>query len=916
MSRKKQSKSAPAPHYDIDQVRAYARHRWPEILQALCGISPDLLTGEHCPCPRCGGTDRFRFSDMDGNGSAICNQCLKDAGDGFAVVQHYTGKKFAEVLAMVAEYLGIAPSERPAGKSSGKQYNRNTPADPAESLEFLPWAEGFTGNDMAARIWCTWKRPVTLAAIKAVGGLIAKHQGIEVIAIPVWGESLDAAPPVGYVLYNLTGGTLPRKAKNKETGRWEVVEELKVKLAAGSKPGIICDLARLRSARVVAKVEGPSDCLGLLSLDDLPDDVCPLATANGAGEKPAAWMLDLLAGPEDNRRDAAWVIHDADLPGQSGATGYTDEKTGSFRPGWCNYLAPLLPTRNVALPFEVVETHGQDLRDFLTLGSTEELPVVAAYTDLLALVENAEVIPAGDSAALALTTLADLSSPDTDTVLEEDDDPHYLARVNLARYASLSNGGCIRYWREQFYTWKPCRACYRVIHRDEFSAKVTSSIKAEFNRQWLTAYSLWKAADPDSRSDEPPKARKVTSHLVKNVVAACASLTLIPSSVELSTWIEDDPATAKPIRERRPYIAMLNGVINIDDLLDVDSESDPVLPHSPHWFSTVRLPYEFKADAECPRWLSFLDKSLQGDINRISILQEWAGYCLTPDTSYQKFLAMEGEGGNGKSVFMAGLQAMLGAENCSHIGLERFAGDSFDAGETFGKLVNICADVGEIDKLAEGNLKSFTSGDVMSFKRKFLGNLTAKPTARLILSFNNRPRFSDRSQGVWRRMLLIPWLVQIKPTERVLGMDSAEWWQQTGELPGIFNWALKGLYRLRMQKQFSHSDLVSEAIQDYQDEANPVRTYLKENFEYGRGFVRCKDAYKFYMDWAVDSGHRPMNDRTFGKEFHRMFPNAERKYGGSRGNRFWYYHEIKFSQDEINGKTTPQENFLEGGFDD
>lgn len=905
MSRTK--KPARAPHYDIEYVRAAAARQWVAIITSIAGIDPDSLSGKPCPCPKCGGNDRFRFTNMHDGGSSICNQCFRAGGDGFATLTWLTGRKFGEVLALVADYLGIAPTEQPA-KSNGKggksaSYNKHAPIDPAESLEFVEWDAPYDGNDMLARVWCTWKEPVSIDAVKAVGGRIAKYQGRhDVIALPIWGEELDAAAPVGWCLYNLTGGELPRVEKNKETGKWETVELLKVKLTHGSKPGIIADLSRLKTARVVVKVEGPSDLLGLLSLADLPGDHAVLTNANGAVEKPAEWMLRLIAGqPADGEvnecntislRDSALVIHDADIPGQNGAIGYQDTARNEYRPGWATQLAPRIPTRNVSLPFEIAETHGKDLRDFLNMPST--------FVDLQALINNAELVP-GDKAVPADNEPAKSA---TETVMEEDDDPHYLARVNLERYATLSGGGKIRYWREQFYTWKPARACYRVIHRDEFSAKVTSSIKAEFDRQWAEAYERYrewqKSASYNADADKgPPKAHKVTNHLVKNVIAATASLVLVPSSVELMTWLEGSA------REQRPYIAMLNGVIDIDKLLSDADEDECILSHSPNWFSTVRVPYRFDPEAKCPRWDAFLEKSLEQDPERIKILQEWAGYCLTPDTSYQKFLAMEGEGGNGKSVFMAGLQAMLGGENCEHIGLERLIGGDFDVGQTFGKLANFCADVGEIDKLCEGNLKSFTSGDTISAKRKFLGNLKFRPTARLLLSFNNRPRFSDRSQGVWRRMLLIPWRVQIAPQDRVLGMDQPEWWERTGELPGMFNWALIGLHRLRAQRRFTSSALITEAIEDYQDESNPARSFLREYFEEATNTsIKTSVVYHFYCRWAESTGHRPMNERTFGKEVKRTFPNTERKKLGNRQQRYHSYTGLNFNTDEILGEQT------------
>lgn len=848
--------------YDIEYVRAAAARQWPAILSALGGIDPDLLDGEHHPCPKpgCGGTDRFRFTNRNDSGSCLCNQCFNgsQASDGFAALQWLTGWKFVDALKAVAEWLGIAPTEAP--RSTGR--GNGPTANPAEHLAFEEWDEA---NSMLAAAWCLWKEPINVAAIKAAGGRIARYRKqYSVLALPVWGKKLDAEKPVGWVLYNLAGGTLPKYAKNNATGKWEISEWVKVKLTAGSQPGVITDLARLRTARVAIKVEGPSDLLAVLSLADLPDDHAAITNANGAGERPADWMLDLFAS-----KDAAWVVHDADQPGQAGAIGKTDEKTQQFRPGWANYLAARIPTKNVVLPFEVVETHGQDLRDYINQPAT--------FADLQQIAAAAETIASGATVG--------------SQVLEAEDDPHRLARVNLEKYAELTGGGTLRYWRDEWYTWKPDRACYQKIVPGDLRAKIGSSVKAEFDRLNLIE-------QKETEKGELPTARKVTTHLVTNVVNAMAGMQIVPYSVEPMTWLSESGE-----RSQHNFVAVRNGILDLDRLLA--DEDDCILQHSPNWFSTVCLPYDFDPTAQCPRWDAFLEKSLESDYDRINILQEWAGYCLMPDTSQQCFLAMEGEGGNGKSVFMAGLQAIVGPRNCSNIGLECLARDGYDASETYGKLVNICADVGEIDKISEGNLKSFTSGDVMSFRRKFLGVLTVKPTARLVLAFNKRPRFHDPTDGVWRRMLLVPWRIRINEADRIYGMDSIDWWNRSGELSGMFNWALRGLFRLRSQGKFTKSQLVAEAVEDYKDEANPSQVFLKENFEPNdSNTVESAAVYSFYLKWAEKNGYRPMNERTFGKEVKRVFPRSERKKSGTRTGRYYVYQGIAFSQEEICGEKT------------
>ena len=48
-------------------IKATAQYRWPEIHAAL-GIDQRYLKNKHQPCPACGGKDRFRYDDKDGNG--------------------------------------------------------------------------------------------------------------------------------------------------------------------------------------------------------------------------------------------------------------------------------------------------------------------------------------------------------------------------------------------------------------------------------------------------------------------------------------------------------------------------------------------------------------------------------------------------------------------------------------------------------------------------------------------------------------------------------------------------------------------------------------------------------------------------------------------------------------------------------
>jgi hypothetical protein len=79
-------------YFDAREVLDAARGRWVQVLGGL-GVRTELLTGRHGPCPGCGGNDRFRFDDKDGEGTFLCSQGGGGllTGNGLTLLQHCTG---------------------------------------------------------------------------------------------------------------------------------------------------------------------------------------------------------------------------------------------------------------------------------------------------------------------------------------------------------------------------------------------------------------------------------------------------------------------------------------------------------------------------------------------------------------------------------------------------------------------------------------------------------------------------------------------------------------------------------------------------------------------------------------------------------------------------------------------------------
>jgi putative DNA primase/helicase len=92
-----------------------ARGRWHQIMPEL-GIDARFLKKKNGPCPMCGGKDRWRFSDLGGNGTWWCNHC--GGGGGVALAMQYTGLPFKEVARRIETIIGDAPVALPRTERS------------------------------------------------------------------------------------------------------------------------------------------------------------------------------------------------------------------------------------------------------------------------------------------------------------------------------------------------------------------------------------------------------------------------------------------------------------------------------------------------------------------------------------------------------------------------------------------------------------------------------------------------------------------------------------------------------------------------------------------------------------------------------------------------------------------------------
>jgi putative DNA primase/helicase len=303
------------------------------------------------------------------------------------------------------------------------------------------------------------------------------------------------------------------------------------------------------------------------------------------------------------------------------------------------------------------------------------------------------------------------------------------------------------------------------------------------------------------------------------------------------------------------------------------------LPPDPNYFNLSALAVAPDVAAEHPAWDQFLAETFGENPAAVSLVQEAFGYCLWPDCRYEKLFIFHGQGKTGKSTLVGVLAALLGEQNVSAISLDRLAG-RFDLSGLIGRMANIIFDASEVERSAEGTLKALVSGEPVPVEQKHLPVQTMRLTAKQIIVTNMLPRFHDTSDGLWRRIILLPF-PNVCPADR---RDPCLKARLTGELSAIAGWALRGLERLLSQGGFTPLDGGELLAADYRRESNPVALFLDDFCQTDpEGRVARRELYRAYRTWVAENGFAPLSVTRFNREVRALHPQPEQEVRDGRG---------------------------------
>lgn len=410
----------------------------------------------------------------------------------------------------------------------------------------------------------------------------------------------------------------------------------------------------------------------------------------------------------------------------------------------------------------------------------------------------------------------------------------------------------LRNWRGNWYSYQA--GAYTELPEGDFEADLTAFIQYHYS------------------NTIPRISQSILNDVALNLRSSL--LCNIPATANCPSWLSGtEPAEG--------WLTMRNCLFNI-----ITGEQRA---HTPKLFSLYRLDYDYLPDATCPRWMQYLKEVQPETPENIGQIQKMFGLSTLPDTKFNIFFILFGEGGTGKSVSLYILTKTVGEVNCCCIPLLRLA-EKFSLYPLTTKLLNVVGESPYQTKFnelagAENRLKEITDGGLIDIERKMKEPYSARVTARCVFATNNLPLFSDRSNGVWDRLRIIPFDTVIRGSERE---NNALRQELEAELPGVFNWALEGLKSLSGLRQFPDVPKSKELKEEHRGICDHERVFLHEFYAFGIGAKNeTREVFEHYRNWMKNNGYNSMGEARFSQSVKRVFPKVFKEKLKVDAKHYW-----------------------------
>lgn len=371
----------------------------------------------------------------------------------------------------------------------------------------------------------------------------------------------------------------------------------------------------------------------------------------------------------------------------------------------------------------------------------------------------------------------------------------------------------------------------------------------------------WKIPDEDLQDAALKWAKRTASSNAKEaMIKECQHLNDIPASPDDFDAYND-------------FLNCQNGVVNL--------RNGELLPHDSRLMMSKITNCEYDVKRRKPKlWLKFIDDVTGGDKDLQEYIQRSIGYSISGSNREQCAYFLYGMGNNGKSTFLDTIADMLGdyAANTqpdtlmmqSKVG-SLGGGANSDIARLKSSRFVTCEEPTEGVRLNEGLLKQLTGGSKVTARFLYGNEFEFTPEFKIWVATNHKPTVRGTDVGIWRRIKLIPFEVNI-PKDKV---DKNLKYKLRQEFPQILAWAVEGCMKWNTDGSLGEPVRVIEATKDYKQEMDLIAAFIEQCvvIDYNATEkVMASELFSVYRVWAKQNNEWEMTSKRFGMEMAKRTP--------------------------------------------
>lgn len=296
----------------------------------------------------------------------------------------------------------------------------------------------------------------------------------------------------------------------------------------------------------------------------------------------------------------------------------------------------------------------------------------------------------------------------------------------------------------------------------------------------------------------------------------------------------------------------------------VNLRTGTVRPAVPTDYVSRMTAVPFIPDAPAPEWAHFLE-TVVPDASLRRYLQVVAGYCLTGHTTMRACYFLLGPGRNGKSTFGEILRGILGewAGTAPDGFLNHRPGEdrARSVVALHRKRLVLVSELEEGSAFDEPFLKRITGNDTLSGRLLYREGFDFRPESKLMIYANHRPRIRGMDVGIWDRMRIIPFEMEIPASQ----VDRDLPRRLMAEGPGILRWAVDGAVEWYRASRMPACAQVDGAVDAYREAEDTVRQWFESCVVNSPGaMITSGDLYRHFREWCAQRGERrPPTSQSF-----------------------------------------------------